>query len=162
MEPPRYQQRMTTTIQIYGRLGRAPEQRSTAAGKAMVNGAMVVDLRRDGEMPEWFSLVAFGTIDEALARHAKGDMVAVSGRLTKSAWTGRDGAERSGFSVLVDSIASARTVVRRVAQDRAGAREIAFVKIGCCWIIQLPFQLLRLGVDHRRRHRQLPLRCAAA
>jgi single-strand DNA-binding protein len=101
---------VTTTIQIYGRLGRAPEQRTTAAGKAMVTGAMVVDLGRDGGMPEWFSLVAFGTTGEALARHAKGEMVAVSGRLTQSAWTGRDGTERSGFSVLVDSMASARTV----------------------------------------------------
>jgi len=35
----------TTTIQVYGRLGRAPEQRTTVAGKAMVTGAMVVDLR---------------------------------------------------------------------------------------------------------------------
>lgn len=101
---------MTTTIQIYGRLGRAPEQRTTAVGKAMATGAMVVDLGRDGEMPEWFSLVAFGTIGEVLARHAKGEMVAVSGRLTKSAWAGKDGAERSGFLVLVDSLASARTV----------------------------------------------------
>jgi single-strand DNA-binding protein len=71
-----------------------------------------VELGRDAEAPEWFSLVAFGTIAEALAKHVKDDMVAISGRLTKSAWTGRDGAERSGFSVLVDSIASARTVRR--------------------------------------------------
>ncbi|MGH7315686.1 MAG: single-stranded DNA-binding protein [Candidatus Rokuibacteriota bacterium] len=99
-----------TTIQIYGRLGRAPAQRTTATGKAMVTASMVVDLGRDGEMPEWFSLMAFGTAGESLARHVKGDMISVSGRLTKSAWTGKDGAERSGFSVLVDSIASARTV----------------------------------------------------
>ncbi len=99
-----------TTIQLYGRLGRVPEQRTTAAGKAMVTGAIVVDLGRDGEMPEWFSLAASGTAGEALARHGKGEMIAVSGRLTKSSWTGQDGAERSGFSVLVDTIASARTV----------------------------------------------------
>jgi len=114
-----------TTIQVYGRLGRAPEQRTTAAGKAMVTGAMVVDLGRDGEMPEWFSLVAFGTISEVLAKHAKGDMVAISGRLTKAAWTGRGGAERSGFSVCVDSIASARTVRPRKpkvqSRDEQGA-----------------------------------------
>jgi len=101
---------VTTTIQIYGRLGRASEQRTTAAGKAMTTGTMVVDLGRDGEVPEWFSLVAFGTISEVLAKHDKGDMVAVSGRLTKSAWTGRDGVQRTGLSVLVDSIQSARTV----------------------------------------------------
>jgi single-stranded DNA-binding protein len=70
----------------------------------------VAPRRGDADAPEWFSLAAFGTTGEALAKHAKGDMVAISGRLTKSVWTGRDGAERSGFSVLVDSIASARTV----------------------------------------------------
>jgi single-strand DNA-binding protein len=107
-----------TTIQLYGRLGRVPEQRTTEAGKGMVTGAMVVDLERDGEMPEWFSIVAFGTIGEALAKHAKGDMVAISGRLSKSSWTGKDGAERSGFSVCVDSIASARTVRPGKAKGR--------------------------------------------
>jgi single-stranded DNA-binding protein len=87
----------------------------------MVTGAMLVDLGRDGEMPEWFSLVAFGTISEVLATHAKGDMVAVSGRLTKSAWTGRDGAERAGFSVCVDGIASARAV--RPGKPKARPRD---------------------------------------
>jgi hypothetical protein len=43
-----------TTIQLYGRLGRTPEERTTAAGKPMMTGAMVVDLGRDAEMPEWF------------------------------------------------------------------------------------------------------------
>jgi single-strand DNA-binding protein len=47
-------------------------------------------------------------MSEVLARHDKGDMIAVSGKLTKSAWQGRDGVQRTGFSVLVDSIASAR------------------------------------------------------
>jgi len=37
-----------TTIQIYGRLGRAREQRTTADGKAMVTGSMVVRARRRG------------------------------------------------------------------------------------------------------------------
>ena len=46
----------------------------------------------------------------ALAKHAKDDMVAISGRLTKSSWKSRDGVQRTGFSVLVDSIQSARTL----------------------------------------------------
>ena len=99
-----------TTIQLYGRLGRAPEQRTTTNSKVMVTGSMVVDLGRGEEQPEWFSLVAFGTIGEALALHSKSDMVAVSGKLTKASWKSKDGTERCGFSVLVDSLASARTV----------------------------------------------------
>jgi single-strand DNA-binding protein len=37
-------------------------------------------------------------------------MVAVGGRLSKSSWTAQDGTVHTGFSVLVDSITSARTV----------------------------------------------------
>ena len=48
-------------------------------------------------MPEWFSLVTFGTTGEVLAQHDKGDMVAVSGRLTKSAWTGPGRRGARGF-----------------------------------------------------------------
>jgi single-strand DNA-binding protein len=99
-----------TAIQIYGRLYRAPEERATGAGKPMTTAGVVVDLGRDAEMPEWISLVAFGTIGEVLAKHDKGDMVAVSGRLSKSAWKSQDGTEHTGFSVRVDGLASARTV----------------------------------------------------
>lgn len=99
-----------TTLQTYGRLGRDPEQRTTASGKPMVTASVVVNLGRDADVSEWFSLVSFGAAGEALAMHVKGDMIAVSGTLTKSIWTGKDGAERSGFSILVDTVASARTV----------------------------------------------------
>jgi single-strand DNA-binding protein len=99
-----------TTIQLYGRLYRAPEERTTAAGKPMTTAGVVVDLGRDAEMPEWISLVAFGRIGEVLAKHVKGDMVAVGGWLSKSSWTAQDGSVHTGFSVLIDSIASARTV----------------------------------------------------
>jgi single-stranded DNA-binding protein len=116
--------KMTTTIQFYGRLCRPPEQRTTAAGKPMTTGTMVVDLGRDAETPEWFSLVSFGTIAEALAKHHKDDMVAISGRLTKSLWKSRDGVQRTGFSVLVDSIQSARTV-RPEKAPKAGHEQAA-------------------------------------
>ena len=99
-----------TTIQLYGRLYRAPEQRTTGAGKSMTTAEVVVDLGRGAEMPEWISLVAFGRIGEVLAQHAKGDMAAIGGRLTKSTWNAQDGTVHTGFSVLVDGIASARTV----------------------------------------------------
>ena len=100
-----------TTIQLYGRLGRTPEQRTTGTNKLMTCSSMVADLGRGEEQPEWFSLVTFGTSSEILALHDKGDMVAVSGRITKSSWKAKDGTERLGFSVLVDWIASARTVL---------------------------------------------------
>lgn len=109
---------------VVRRLCRPPEQRTTAAGKPMTTGTIVVDLGRDAETPEWFSLVAFGTIAEALAKHAKDDMVAISGRLTKWSWKSRDGVQRTGFSVLVDSIQSARTV-RPGKAPKAGHEQAA-------------------------------------
>ncbi|MGH8659724.1 MAG: single-stranded DNA-binding protein [Gammaproteobacteria bacterium] len=97
-----------TTIQLYGRLGRDPEERTTAGGKSMVTASMVVNLGRDEELSEWFSLVAFHKVGERLALHVKGDMVAVNGKLSKNTWNGKDGEKRSGFSVLVDCLASAK------------------------------------------------------
>jgi hypothetical protein len=76
-------QAMSATIQLYGRLGRTPERRTTGV-KTMVTTSMVVELGRGEEMPEWFSLIAFGGAGELLARHAKGDMVSVSGKLSKA------------------------------------------------------------------------------
>ncbi|MGH8580858.1 MAG: single-stranded DNA-binding protein [Gammaproteobacteria bacterium] len=101
------------TIQIYGRLGRDPEEKTTASGKSMVTGSMVVSLGRQLEAAcdEWFSLIAFGRIGETLSRHAKGDQLAVSGKLTKSVWQGKDGQQRSGFSIMVDCLSSAKTAM---------------------------------------------------
>ncbi|MGI8425287.1 MAG: single-stranded DNA-binding protein [Actinomycetota bacterium] len=102
-----------TTIQLYGRLYRGPEERTTGAGKPMVTSAMVVDLGRGEEQPEWFSLVSFGRISEVLAKHVKGDMVAVGGRLSKSTWKAQDGTAHTGFSVLMES-----RVLARCARER--------------------------------------------
>lgn len=48
-----------TPIQLYGCVGRAPKQRTTATTKAMVTGATVVDLGRGAEARQWFLLLTF-------------------------------------------------------------------------------------------------------
>jgi hypothetical protein len=54
-------------------------------------------------------------------------MVAVGARLSKSAWKAQDGTAHRGFSVLVDSIASARTVRPGKAKaKRADAEAVPF------------------------------------
>jgi single-strand DNA-binding protein len=97
---------------IYGRLGGDPINRLTRAGKEWVTVSLAVDVARHGEdqETEWFSISGFGVTAEALARHKKGDIVSVSAQLHRARYTGRDGQERSVWSLTADSIVSARSM----------------------------------------------------
>ncbi len=83
-------------VSIYGRIGGDPVERATKAGKPMVTASVAVNVAKVGEeaATEWISIVAFGTVGEALALHAKADPISVMGTLTRSTFTGRDGQER--------------------------------------------------------------------
>ncbi len=97
---------------VYGRLGGDPVERETRNGKAMVTASLAVSAGRPDASEEtvWFDLAAFGRTADALARHAKGDLLAAMGALHRTRFTGRDGQERENWSLTVDSIMSARTV----------------------------------------------------
>lgn len=97
---------------LYGRLGQDPTERTTRSGKAMVTASIAVDVSRAGQDQdtEWFDVAAFGKVGEVLARHAKGELVAVMGVLTRRHYTGNDGAERASWSLTAESLVSARTV----------------------------------------------------
>ncbi len=106
---------------IYGRLGADPVERETKNGKAMVTVSLAVSAGRPDADEEtvWFSLAAFGRAAETLARHAKGDLIAAMGPLHRTRFTGRDGQEREGWSLTVESIVSARTVRPSGGRKRA-------------------------------------------
>ena len=97
---------------VYGRLGGDPIERETRAGKLMVTASLAVNVARPGDDDDtqWFDVAAFGRQAEALARHAKGELLAVMGGLTRRKYTGRDGNERESWSLTAESILSARTV----------------------------------------------------
>jgi single-stranded DNA-binding protein len=78
----------------------------------VVTVSVAVNCARHGEdeITEWFSVAAVGKTGDALARHAKGDLVAIMGVLTRTSFTGRDGARRQGWSITAVAIVSARTV----------------------------------------------------
>ncbi|EAM3005877.1 single-stranded DNA-binding protein [Salmonella enterica] len=44
-----------------------------------------------------------------LAKHTKGDLVSVAGIMQINQWTGQDGSTQSGYTVIADSVVSART-----------------------------------------------------
>jgi single-strand DNA-binding protein len=96
---------------VHGRLGGDPVERSTRAGKPMTTCSVAVNVGRPGESEatEWVSLAAFGKNGELLARHLKGDVVAVMGPLHRTTFTGRDGQARTNWSLTVESLVSARS-----------------------------------------------------
>lgn len=114
---------MTAHAAVYGRLGRDPEQRTSAAGKVWASASMAVQAG-DDDAAMWFGVVAFGKVAETLCRHAKGDPIGVSGRLQMNRWTDREGKEHERLQIVADSIVSARTVrpsggKRKAREDRS-------------------------------------------
>ncbi|MDR3448716.1 MAG: single-stranded DNA-binding protein [Alphaproteobacteria bacterium] len=103
---------MTAHIAAYGRLGSDPVQRQSQAGNPWATASIAVPLGEgDGEaLVQWFSVVAFGRIAETLGRHAKGDLVSVSGRLQLNRWQDRDGKDHERLQVIADAVLSAKTV----------------------------------------------------
>ncbi|MCI0654450.1 MAG: single-stranded DNA-binding protein, partial [Methylococcaceae bacterium] len=99
------------TASIYGRTGTDPKPGQTKTGKPMCSVSVAVDIGKDSE-PEtlWVSILAFGKGAEALQRHAKGDMIAAMGRLSRSHYTGSDGKERESWTLLAEALHSSRTV----------------------------------------------------
>src|SRR5690349_25081895 len=78
----------------------------------MATASIAVDGSRGygPDKTEWISLIAFGKAGDELARHSKGDLIAAIGQLSRSRFTGRDGVERAGWSLAIESLLFARTV----------------------------------------------------
>lgn len=97
---------------VYGRIGRDPKTTQTKTGKQMVTASVAVDVGKDPAESEtlWVNLLAFERNAELLAKHQTGDMVGVSGKLTRNHYEGKDGVKRESWSMIVDSLHSSRTV----------------------------------------------------
>lgn len=121
---------MSAQIAAYGRLGRDPRPVDTSSGKAMTVASVAVtgESRESGETGEgtlWLDVVSFGRVADDLARHAKGDLVSVAGRMQLSRFTSSTSGEvRESWQVVADALVSARTVRpkggRRSGADKGG------------------------------------------
>ena len=106
---------------IYGRLSADPTEKTTRTGKPMALASVAVDVTgqrtEDGDAETlWVSLMAFGHQCEALLRAEKGQMVAAIGKLTRGHYTGKDGTERESWTLLAESVVTAKSA-------RPGARK---------------------------------------
>ncbi len=115
---------------VHGRLGADPVERTTRNDHAMVTVSVAVNAARHGAGEEtmWISLVGFGKAGEVLARHQKGDLVSAMGPLYRIRFTGRDGTEREGWSMTVESILSARTTRPTGGRKRDAAQRPSSVE----------------------------------
>jgi single-stranded DNA-binding protein len=68
------------------------------------------------------SVIAFGEYAEQLLAHRQGSPVAIAGRATLRSWTGKDGAEKHGLSIVAEQIASASAARRADAERRRDRR----------------------------------------
>ncbi|ECC6922431.1 single-stranded DNA-binding protein [Salmonella enterica] len=104
---------MTAQIAAYGRLVADPQTKTTSKGTNMAMARMAVSLpcsaAQDGQATLWLGVLAFGKQADALAKHTKGDVVSIGGTMKVNQWTGQDGSAQSGYSVIADSVVSART-----------------------------------------------------
>jgi single-strand DNA-binding protein len=111
---------------IYGRLGRDPQTRQTKNGSNMVTASIAVDAtpgNHDGDQETiWFQVLAFGKVGDTLARHQKGDLVSMSGRITQSRWTSQAGEEKTGMTIIADTVISAKSVRPGGGRKKADAK----------------------------------------
>ena len=99
-------------VNVSGNLTRDPELRATQGGTSVLRvGLAVNDRARNQQTGEWedranfVDCVVFGKRAEALAGMlAKGQRVAIDGRLRYSSWEAQDGSRRSKLEVVVEEI----------------------------------------------------------
>ena len=112
---------MSLYILATGSLIADPQRRTGASGKDFATATLRVATDDDAIL---VSLIAFGEQAESLLAHRVGTTIAVSGRAKLTSWTGKDGAEHHGLSIVAEQIASA-SAARRADADRRRERRNA-------------------------------------
>lgn len=98
---------MLNEVILMGRLTRDPDIRMTQNGTTAANFALACErdyaLQGQDRETDFFDIVAFGkTADFAGQYFAKGQLVAVKGRLQQRDWTDKQGNKRRTTEILAD------------------------------------------------------------
>lgn len=102
---------MSFPIHMIARLGLDPEMKMGANGsnvaklRVVTNGRRMVDGAWQDTDTSWWSVVAFGRTADAIDGNlAKGDQVAITGKIKMREWE-QDGAKRTAPEVVADQVA---------------------------------------------------------
>ena len=90
------------SVNIIGRLVRDPDLRTTSGGKSVANVSLAINR---GDDATFIDVTIWGDqADNFCKFHTKGDMTAISGRLTQDQWEDRDsGQKRTKIKVTCES-----------------------------------------------------------
>ncbi len=102
---------MFEQLLIVGNLGSDPELRYTSSGAPVATFSVAVNRKwtnadgTPGEETKWFRVTTWRKLAETCAQYlAKGRQVMVVGRVTASAFTGKDGAPRASLELTADTV----------------------------------------------------------
>jgi hypothetical protein len=90
---------------VSGTLAADPQARISSNGKPFATGSIRAG---DGDDAVFVSWIAFNEHVKRLVDFGKGDALALGGKAKLTQWVGKDGVERHGVSLVVETIAAAK------------------------------------------------------
>jgi single-strand DNA-binding protein len=104
-------QRSLNKVMLLGNLGRDPEVRYTASGKAVATFTVATSLTwrdqegTDQEKTEWHRIVAWGRLGEICGEYlSKGQKVYIEGRIQSRDWEDQDGNRRTTVEIVANDM----------------------------------------------------------
>jgi single-strand DNA-binding protein len=104
-------QRSLNKVILLGNLGRDPELRYTAAGKAVATFTVATSLQwkdqngNDQEKTEWHRVVAWGRLGVICGEfRTKGKQVFIEGRIQSREWEDQDGNKRTTVEIIASDM----------------------------------------------------------
>ncbi|MCU7836717.1 MAG: single-stranded DNA-binding protein [gamma proteobacterium symbiont of Taylorina sp.] len=100
-------------VSAYGRLTRDTKLITTSNNKDMCSGSIACDATPFGSEEQqtiFYNLTAFNYLAKDLAKHKKGDLISLMGKVTLNVWIDAQGVKQENHRILVDSLVSAKTV----------------------------------------------------
>lgn len=93
------------SVQLVGRLGSAPEFKTTASGKEVCKLRIATDSGYgEHKRTDWHSVVAFGGLARSCAQLEKGRLVGVRGSIKYVTWQKEDGSNAYFTEILADDV----------------------------------------------------------
>jgi len=104
-------QRSLNKVLLLGNLGRDPEVRYTASGRAVATFTIATSQRwkdqdgNDQERTEWHRVVAWGRLGEICGEYlSKGKQVFIEGRIQSRDWEDQDGVKRTTVEIVASDM----------------------------------------------------------
>lgn len=100
---------MLNVVAVMGRLARDPELRQTMTGKSVAAFRIACDRGYKGQdgrsQADWLDVVAWDKLAEFVCRYfAKGQMIAVSGRLQTRSYQDKNGNNRTAVEIVARTL----------------------------------------------------------